>query len=71
MSRAKLMVGAIAAGCLFASGCYWGWGPRGRVYIGPAPVVIEAGPVAPEGEVAIGVAQPPPPADVMAPAPGP
>jgi len=77
VSATKLMVGSIAAGCLFVGGCYWDWGPRPRrvYYAPPPPVVVVApqpAPPPPEPEIAVGVEQPPPPpAEVIEPAPGP
>ena len=59
MSLTKLIIGAIAAGCLFVGGCY--------VAVRPAEVEVAA----PEGEVGVGVEQPVPPAEVVTAAPGP
>jgi hypothetical protein len=59
MSLTKLIIGAIAAGCLFVGGCY--------VAVRPAEVEVAA----PEGEVGVWVEQPVPPAEVVTAAPGP
>jgi len=58
MSKTKLVVGAIVAGCLLAAGCV--------VRMQPAAVAVT-----PEAEVGVGVGQPAPPAEVITPAPGP
>jgi hypothetical protein len=74
MSTKRLAVGATAAACLIAGGCYIGPPRPRRVYYEappPAVVVVPAPAPGPEVEVAPGVEQPPPPAEVIAPAPGP
>jgi hypothetical protein len=48
MSKTKWMVGAMAAGCLFAAGCVVRVQPVG--YASPPP---PPGPVAPEGEIVV------------------